>query len=181
MDAGTDRPLSDDELRLVARSELHQAIGWIVLGAAVFVGAWHMDRLESQNINPYTVPGLLPGLLGIAMMVLGALLALRSWRRGALSAHRHAFAFDAAGASRIALIIGLCVAFGVLLVGHGLPFWLAAAIFVSVAIVVLQRPQRVAAGESLGLKRILTAAVIGLGAGGIITLVFQQVFLVRLP
>ena len=43
-----------------------------------------MDRLERQNINPYTVPGLLPGLLGIAMILLGGVLALRSWRRGAL-------------------------------------------------------------------------------------------------
>ena len=43
-----------------------------------------MDRLEAQHINPYTVPGLLPGLLGIVMILLGGLLALRSWRRGAL-------------------------------------------------------------------------------------------------
>jgi Tripartite tricarboxylate transporter TctB family len=174
-------PMSDDERRALARSELHQSFGWTALGLAVFIASWRMDRLESQNINPYTVPGLLPGLLGIAMMLLGTLLALRSWRRGALAARTHGFAFDAAAARRVALIVGLCVTFGVVLVGHGLPFWLAAAIFVSVAIVVLQRPQRIAAGERLGLRRIAIAAIIGLGAGGIITLVFQQVFLVRLP
>ena len=173
-------PLSDEERRVLARSELHQSFGWIALGLAVLVGSWRMDRLESQNINPYTVPGLLPGLLGIAMMLLGTLLALRSWRRGALDA-QHRFVFDAAAVRRVALIVGLCVTFGVVLVGHGLPFWLAAAIFVSVAIIVLQRPQRVAAGERLGLRRLAVAAIIGLGAGGIITLVFQQVFLVRLP
>ena len=33
-----------------------------------------MDRLEQQHINPYTVPGLLPGLLGIAMILLGGVL-----------------------------------------------------------------------------------------------------------
>jgi len=167
-------PVSDEERKVLARSELHQAIGWIALGLAVFVGSWRMDRLESQNINPYTVPGLLPGLLG-------SLLGLRSWRRGALAARTHGFAFDGAAVRRVALIIGLCVTFGVVLVGHGLPFWLAAALFVSVAIVVLQRPQRIAAGETLGLRRLAIAAIIGLGAGGIITLVFQQVFLVRLP
>ena len=43
------------------------------------------DRLEQQHINPYTVPGLLPGLLGLMMILLGTILALRSWRRGALS------------------------------------------------------------------------------------------------
>jgi hypothetical protein len=165
----------------LSRSELIQGGGWIALGGAVLIGSLCMDRLESQNINPYTVPGLLPGLLGIAMMLLGTLLALRSWRRGALARPRHRFAFDAAVARRVALIIALCVTFGVILVGHGLPFWLAAAIFVSVAIVTLQRPQRLAVGEKLGLRRLAIAAIIGLGAGGIITLIFQQVFLVRLP
>jgi len=148
-------PVSDEERKVLARSELHQAIGWIALGLAVFVGSWRM--------------------------LLGSLLGLRSWRRGALAARTHGFAFDGAAVRRVALIIGLCVTFGVVLVGHGLPFWLAAALFVSVAIVVLQRPQRIAAGETLGLRRLAIAAIIGLGAGGIITLVFQQVFLVRLP
>src|SRR5450432_4508807 len=143
----------------------------MALGLAVFVASWRMDRLESQNINPYTVPGLLPGLLGTAMMLLGALLALRSWRRGALTAGRGSFGFDAATARRVALVVGLCVTFGVVLVGHGLPFWLAAATFVSVTIVLLQRPQRIAARERLGLRKVVVAAIIGLGAGGIITLV----------
>jgi hypothetical protein len=165
----------------VARSELIQSAGWIALGSAVLIASLRMDRLESQNINPYTVPGLLPGLLGIAMMLLGTLLALRSWRRGALAAPHRGFAFDAAAARRVALIIGLCVTFGVVLVGHGLPFWLAAAIFVSVTIVLLQWPQRIAAGAKLGPRGLLVAAIIGLGAGGVITLIFQQVFLVRLP
>ena len=40
----------------------------IVLGVAVLIGSFTMDRLERQGVNPYTVPGLLPGLLGIAMM-----------------------------------------------------------------------------------------------------------------
>lgn len=172
---------SDDARRVLARSELHQSFGWIALGLAVLVGSWRMDRLESQNINPYTVPGLLPGLLGIAMMLLGGLLALRSWRRGASCASHAAFAFDAASAKRVALVVGLCVAFGAGLVGHGLPFWLAAAIFVTVAIVSLQWPQRVAAGARPGLREFAIAAVIGLCAGGAITLVFQQIFLVRLP
>jgi hypothetical protein len=173
--------LSDDERRALARSELQQSAGWIALGLAVFVASWRMDRLESQNINPYTVPGLLPGLLGIAMMSLGGLLALRSWRRGALAATHAAFGFDAASAKRVALVVGLCVAFGVGLVGHGVPFWLAAAIFVSVAIFSLQWPQHVAAGRRPGVRELAKAAVIGLCAGGAITLVFQQIFLVRLP
>ncbi|MDQ6638071.1 MAG: tripartite tricarboxylate transporter TctB family protein [Pseudomonadota bacterium] len=181
MQPDTDAPLDEDAQLALARSELFQAGGWFALGLAVLIGSLRMDRLESQHINPYTVPGLLPGLLGLATMLLGTLLALRSWRRGALKAKHAAFEFDPAAARRVALVLSLCAAFGVVLVGHGLPFWLAAAIFVSVAIVTLQRPQRLAAARRLGIRDVLIAIVIGLGAGAAITLVFQQLFLVRLP
>jgi hypothetical protein len=173
-------PLEGDP-RASARAELVQAGGWFALGLAVLIASLRMDRLASQNINPYTVPGLLPGLLGIAMMLLATLLALRSWRRGALAAGRERRPVDLAAVRRVALVLGLCVVFGVVLVGHGLPFWIAAAIFVSVAIVVLQAPQRVAAGRRLTPRDVIVAIVIGAGAGGAITLVFQQIFLVRLP
>ena len=63
-----------------SRTDFLSAIGWMTLGMAILIGSVTMDRLENQDINPYTIPGLLPGLLGIAMMILGALLAARSWR-----------------------------------------------------------------------------------------------------
>ena len=173
--------LSDAEMRAVARSELKQAAGWATLGVAILVASLRMDRLESQNINPYTVPGLLPGLLGVAMTLLAGLLALRSWRRGALAAGAGRSRIDAATVRRILLVLVLCIGFDVALVGRGLPFWLAAAIFVSIAIVSLQQPQRRAAGRALTLRDVAVAVVIGLGAGGAITLVFEQLFLVRLP
>src|SRR5205814_723798 len=111
-------------------------------------GSVMMDRLEKQDINPYTIPGLLPGLLGIAMTILGALLAARSWRHGLLAPAPKADASTRrAERRRLVLVLGLCLAFGVGLVGHGLPFWLAAAIFVTVAIVSLQSQQ---VGQRLG-------------------------------
>ena len=70
---------------ITPRADLTDAACWIVLGVAVLVGSITMDRLEQQHINPYTVPGLLPGLLGIMMILLGGILALRSLRRGALA------------------------------------------------------------------------------------------------
>ena len=74
-----------DEEGAPPRADLKDAVGWIVFGAAVLVGSVTMDRLEAQNINPVTAPGLLPGLLGIAMILLGSALGVRSWRRGALA------------------------------------------------------------------------------------------------
>ena len=72
-----------------------------------------------------------------------------------------------------------CLVFGSALVGHGVPFWLAAASFVTVAILLLQ--PSVANRRRAGARSLAVAAAVGLGAGGAITVVFQQVFLVRLP
>jgi Tripartite tricarboxylate transporter TctB family len=164
------------------RSDFWSAIGWMGLGVAILIGSVTMDRLEKQDINPYTIPGLLPGLLGIAMTILGALLALRSWRP-------HLFASaNTAPVNRtkrkrllLVLVLGLCLAFGVGLVGHGLPFWLAAAIFVTTAILSLQYRQLISTDRRSSVRMAVKAAAIGLGAGIAITIVFQEIFLVRLP
>jgi len=166
--------------RAALRSDFLSALGWIALGIAILIGSVMMDRLEKQGINPYTIPGLLPGLLGIAMTILGALLAARSWRPHLLASAGNA-AVNHAEQMRILLVLGLCLAFGVLLVGHGLPFWLAAAIFVTTAIFALQYQQRKSTGQQLTLRQFIATAAIGIGAGIAITIVFQEIFLVRLP
>src|SRR5216684_4701001 len=73
-------PSREQEEAASLRSDFLSAIGWMALGLAILIGSVTMDRLSNQDINPYTIPGLLPGLLGIAMTILGALLAARSWR-----------------------------------------------------------------------------------------------------
>jgi hypothetical protein len=164
------------------RSDLKDGLGWMALGVAILIGSLLMDRLEKQDINPYTAPGLLPGLLGIVMTLLGFLLFVRSWRRRGL----HPVVADPAqGKSavrrRIALVLALCTTFAVVLVGHGMPFWLASALFVTVTILCLQYSQHVEVDHKLTPRKVIITASIGLGAGLIITLVFQEIFLVRLP
>ena len=36
------------------RADLHDGLGWIALGVAVLIGSITMDRLERQDVNPYT-------------------------------------------------------------------------------------------------------------------------------
>ena len=158
------------------RSDLLDALDWLLLGGAVLAGSITMDRLEDQDVPIYAVPGLLPGLLGIALLVLGALLLIRSLVRARRSPLPPGEGWVRATLAprRAAIAITLCVLFGAVLVGHGLPFWVAATLYVTAAILLLRR-QRADA------KAAAVAALIGLGAGGAITLVFQQIFLVRLP
>ena len=86
-----------------------------------------------------------------------------------------------AGRKRLALVLGLCLAFGVGLVGHGLPFWLAVVIFVTASILSLQYQQRPATESPIKLRQFAAATAIGLGAGIAITIIFQDFFLVHLP
>ena len=147
--------------------------GWFAFGAAVLVASWRMDRLEGLHINPWSVPGLLPGLLGALMILFGAALFLRG--PGANDGEK------APGAGRTWLALVLCVGFAAGLLGHGLPFWLAAAGFMFVAIVSFRWLDREAeAAGSLG-RLALESAAIAITASVAISLLFQEVFLVRLP
>jgi hypothetical protein len=170
------------EAVVAPRGDFLSAIGWMTLGTAILIGSVMMDRLADQDINPYTIPGLLPGLLGIAMMILGGLLAIRSWHaRPFRPAETTDPSTSHAGRKRLAVVLGLCLAFGVGLVGHGLPFWVAVLIFVTASILCLQYQQRPAIASTIGLRQFAAATAIGLGAGIAITIIFQDLFLVHLP
>ena len=162
-------------------ADLRQSIGWMVFGLIVIVLSWRMDRLERQDINPYTVPGLLPGCLGIAVVLFGSLMGWRSWRRlrehGAPAVVRTAV--QGVEARRIAIVLALCIGYAAGLMGHGLPFWLATSVFVSTAIGVLQFSERKAKGQRA--RGIVFALIVGVATGVATTFLFQDLFLVRLP
>jgi len=176
-----DAALTPAEARAFAARDLRDAIGWMVFGFAVLVLSIRMDRLEAQHINPYTVPGLLPGLLGIVMLGLGVLLGVRSWRRGGRLLAGPQLATSGVALRRLALVIGLIVVYTVVLLGRGLPFWLGAAIYVVASILLLQAPQRAAEGRRVTVRDVAFAVAVGLASGWVITFVFQDAFLVRLP
>ena len=149
--------------------------GWIAFGAAVLAASWRMDRLEGLHINPWSVPGLLPGLLGALMMLFGAALCARA------PVAEGGEPVPAAPARRTWLALALCVGFAAGLLGRGLPFWLTAAGFLFVAILAFRWLDRDAgAPHRLG-PLALSSAAIALAASGAISLLFQEVFLIRLP
>jgi hypothetical protein len=160
------------------REDVLGGLSWMLLGLAILIGSWRMDRLTEQEINPYTIPGLVPGLLGAAMVFFSALMLFRGWRHGGFSSMGPLFR-RGEHYGRLVTIVTLCVGFAAVLVGHGLPFWLAAALFVSITIIALQYKQRKAEGQLA--RGVVQAIVIGVGAGVIVTLVFEKFFLVRLP
>ena len=171
-----------EEERASPRSDLKDAIAWIIFGIAVLVASVTMDRLEQQHINPVTVPGLLPGLLGIAMILLGAVMAVRSLRLGALAhATPPRTPHQRESSRRVWIAIALCCGYGVVLVGHGIPFWIASSIYVTISILVFRRMSSDPVERRLDARAWMLALVIGVLSSVTTWLVFERVFLVRMP
>lgn len=151
---------------------------WLALAIGIMIISWKMDRLTHLQATIHTAPGLVPGLLGLAIAIMGLLLILRSVRAGAL-AQAHIPAFSPREHWRLLTALALCLAFALGLLGSGLPFWLASAIFIAVFVFVFQFGDRKAAGTLA--RGALFAAAFGLICGGAIHYAFQELFLVRLP
>jgi hypothetical protein len=166
-----------------------EGTAWVILGALILGMSLAMDRLEHQGGAAYAAPGVLPGLLGLAMIVFGGVVAARS-HPIPVSAEEAAIRRYRLQPGRLAAVLGLCLAYSFVLVGRGLfylvfgfslPFWLASSIFVTTAILVLQHPQRKEAGRKLDARALGFALLIGISAGVAATLVFEHFFLVHLP
>ena len=160
------------------RADLVSALLWMAFGGAVAVGSWRMDRLENLHINKYEAPGLVPGLLGTAVLLLGIALALRAIKRGALRpAGPHP---PSEGLARMGLVFAAMLLYSLVLVGHGLPFWLATGAFVAAFIFFFDRERQTAIGRGTA-RQALLALTCGVVASAVVTLTFQEVFYVRLP
>lgn len=144
-----------------------QGLFWILIGGAIFYASWTMDRLATLGVKPFSAPGLLPGVVGVFILVLGLAMLVRGKTQSE----------EAIEWRRIWLPLGLCLGFAGGMVGRGIPFWLAAWIFVSLMIFTLQYPER----KDRPGKLALVALTVGGGASIAISLVFQELFLIRLP
>lgn len=160
------------EERPSARVDLASAAAWIAVGAAIVTGSWTMDRLERYGATFYSAPGLVPGLLGLVLLVLGVLLALRAVREGALRRGAPGLSAEMReGWGGTSAVLALCLAYAVGLIGR-VPFWLATFLFVTVFIAAFEYPER---------RRMALAPVYGAATSLVVTYLFQSVFLVRLP
>jgi Tripartite tricarboxylate transporter TctB family len=170
----------DDDAPLPPRTDLIAALVWMVFGGAVAVGSWRMDRLEHLNINPYEIPGLVPLVLGVTIFVLGGVLAVRALRQAAVIAPEPLGQMDWHLVRHMAWVFGLMLVYALGLVGTGLPFWFATGLFIMVFIGVLDRERQDALGRSRAQQWTRALAYAAFWSG-VVSLSFEQVFLVRLP
>ena len=154
---------------------------WTALGCLVVVLSWQMDRMTQQGATLHTAPGLWPGIVGALLAALGGVLMLRSWCRAQRIGWdaRETDDTDYAPLSGFALAAAMFFVYALLLVGRGLPFWLGTALFVTAFVFVFQYTQRKAAGNLV--HGVVVALACGVLTALIVTLLFEQLFYVRLP
>ncbi len=155
-----------------ARSDLLGGAGWVGFGLLIVAESLRMDRFTAMGAVIYTMPGFVPGMIGCVVAFLGAVLMWRGWRRAKVGQHG-----EPAGPMlnrRIALMLVLSLTYAVGLIGHA-PFWLATALFVGAFTWTFAPP------DAPRLRRAIAAVVAGVLTSAVVTLVFEQVFLVRLP
>ena len=173
--------MTNNSNRLI-QADLVTGIVFVVLGLAVFYLSWTMPRLESRGIHPSTIPGLVPMILGSLLALSGLLLALRSWRQGAGSRFSPLNSLRAMLANeesrRLLAMLIITLSYALILVGW-LPFWLASSVYIFVSIVLFER--YLTAKPVPWRRCLILAGTQSVVVALVVTLVFQEIFLVRLP
>jgi putative tricarboxylic transport membrane protein len=130
-----------------------------------------MDRLEVRRIHPGSIPGLVPMILGVALMVCAVLLFA-----GARTKPREE---TEAGASLgdLGIAAAWSVFYAVAMVGNA-PFALATAIYIAAFVWWFTRPET---GDDGDIRRIVIAIAFGAVVSVATSVLFRYGFLVRLP
>jgi hypothetical protein len=163
------------------RADLLFGVVLVALGITVAFESWRMPRLTELGVHPMTAPGLVPGLLGLVTALLGSILAARSVRTGNDSM-ASVLGSDSRNltrqAGRFALTLVLCLAYAVVLVGR-VEFWLATGLFVFTFIVLFEwNGERDTSGH---VRAFVFAGIQAVVVSALVTVVFERIFLVRLP
>jgi hypothetical protein len=162
------------------KADFYTSIVFVLLGLATAFESYRMPRLENQGVNPYSVPGLVPGILGVIITLLGLTLLLRSVKSLARPADGPPPRGELPHLSyvRLAATLVLSIGYAAGLVGL-IPFWLATFVFVSMFIVMFEwQPER---NMSASVRAVAAAIVIGALVSAVVTSVFRYIFLVQLP
>jgi len=166
----------------MTKADLITGLVLIVFGLTVLEESWRMPRLENLGVHPTSVPGLVPGLLAVILLILGAVLTVRSIRRGGhrLGITREGVARSLLEPGNLRLIVTLVLGVGYAGFMIGLmPYWLATGVFAFLFVAIFE--WRRDADRRQHIRSLVVAAALAVAASGVVTGVFQKVFLVTLP
>lgn len=164
------------------KADFLTSLGLLAFGIMIVVLSIRMPRLEHRNINPYTIPGLVPALLGAAIVIMsGMLLGRAIMRRGYsldLTKQRMGEIAALPQVRRVLVTLSVCLAYALGLIGR---LWYPAStfLFVFVFIAMFEYPPHMRTHGRT--RHLVTAGIEAVLAAAIVSVVFRYVFLVRLP
>lgn len=172
-------PLLPHEQPLRPRVDLLVAVSFFVFSAAIVTLALGMPTYTNQGGQIYTAPGLVPTFYGAIIGILSLWLGVRSIRRMSIARTADSAPPEEGNSNaRLAIAAGLGLFFVIGLIGR-MPFWLASSIFVTAFVLAFE--WRRGQSSAQWTRQAAIALAIGIGTGVLVTLVFERIFLVRLP
>jgi len=159
------------------RTDFWTGLVLAAIGLAFAVQSWRMPRLEERGINPLTAPGIVPGVLGAALLVLGLLLAFRSRSPARTKLGLETIIGTGSGRTRLLVTLALNVVFALVLIGRT-PFWFATLFYLMLFMGIFGMGE--ATAETRRKRAIVILVVSSAVTAGIVYL-FGELFFVRLP
>ena len=154
----------------------------LAFSAAVIMLSLRLPRLEHRDINEWTIPGLVPALIGGVIGLMAIVLLIRALRWGGhrlgLSPKRLREFADMAELRRAVATIAICLFYALVLVGL-VPYVVGTFLFVFLFILLFTYQREIPIRQQG--KTILVAAVEALIVSTAVASLFRYVFLVRLP
>lgn len=167
----------------MVKKDFITSIVLIAFSLSVVVLSYTMPRLERRGIDPFSAPGVVPGMIGLVLLCLALILFVRSVRQGGYRlfstgivspdepVHNGAFL-------RVGLTLTVSLVYAVGLLGR-MNYSISTALYILVFICLFeyQPGQGLLKQRKMFFFALLQAAVASL----LITVIFQKLFLVDLP
>lgn len=166
----------------MVKKDFITSIVLIAFSISVVVSSYTMPRLEHRGIDPFSAPGIVPGMIGLILLCLALIMFVRSVRAGGYRLFSpdidQGGAQHPGAAFRVLLTLLLSLIYAVGLLGR-VDYTIATLLYVLSFIVLFEYRRGV---PLLKQKNMLAAALLqAVIAAVLITLVFRKLFLVDLP
>ena len=167
----------------MVKKDFITSIVLIVFSISVIVSSYTMDRLEHRSIDPFSAPGVVPGMIGLILLCLSLTLFARSLKKGGYRLFSREGEADGrikheGAAKRVLLTLIISLIYAVGFLGR-IDYTLATLLYIFAFIIIFEYRWRVPLAEQ---KRVVAGALLqALLAAMTISLVFRKLFLVDLP
>ena len=154
----------------------------MLFGIWIVIHSLQMPRFQNLGANPFSVPGIVPGVLGTIIFVLSLAVFIRSLRRKGyqlgLSRDKVKRYIEDPSTQRMLLTTLICVIYGLAMIGH-MNYYLATFLFVLFFLLLFQF--RSVENAVTRRKMMITAVVQAVLTAAVVGSVFRYLFLVDLP